>query len=365
MIWHWQLLKNGENIANYYDTMPIIEPKDKKHIIIQLADNINLNESLKNNDEVLINLYASLSNNLHQENKHTISQKQIELCKRGNLKPITITRREPLSINRINNKIAINNCNIHVEFDTVTGIMTTLRINNMDIIYGQQGFIYDNFRWIENDGNTSDTNGLSPIGELNTTILDNGSIIVSTKREGSLCSTDIDYTIYPNGIVDIDATFNPQTANLRRVGLVCAINPGLNIMRYYAYGPWENHTDRLEGCEIGKFHTCAQWMKEPYSKPQTMGNREGLREVEFTNKYGKGIKIETEGNVSFSALPYTDNDLKQAKHQWELQERPFITLHLDAYQRGIGNASCGPHTMDKYHIKQEPYKYKLRIYYVE
>ena len=159
----------------------------------------------------------------------------------------------------------------------------------------------------------------------------------------------------------MEVTFIPQTDNLRRVGLACAINAGLSNVGYYAHGPWENHTDRLEASPVGRYSTTVDDMVVQYSKPQSTGNREGLREVSFTANTGKGLKIETEGNVSFSALPYTDADLKQAKHQWDLQKRPFIYLHLDAYQRGIGNASCGPHTIEAYHIKQQPYSYKLRL----
>ena len=235
----------------------------------------------------------------------------------------------------------------------------------MDIIYGNRGFEYSNYRWIENDANIEISSGIDSIGKCNAFMMNNGCVVVKTTRGGKLCTPNINYTIYPNGIVDIDATFFPQTPNLRRVGLECAINAGLKYIQYYAYGPWENHSDRLDGCAVEVFNTTAHKMVVPYCKPQSTGNREGLRKVLFRNIHAKGIKIETEGNVSFSALPYTDNDLQKAKHQWELQEQPFITLHLDAYQRGVGNASCGPHTIEKYHIKQQPYKYKFRISYVE
>jgi predicted AAA+ superfamily ATPase len=96
-------------------------------------------------------------------------------------------------------------------------------------------------------------------------------------------------------------------------------------------------------------------------KPQSMGNREGLRSMDLKDASGKGIRIQTQGNVSFSALRYTDEDLMNTKHTWELQPRPYVVLHLDAALRGIGNASCGPETMLKYQIPQKPMSYKLRI----
>ena len=57
-----------------------------------------------------------------------------------------------------------------------------------------------------------------------------------------------------------------------------------------------------------------------------MGNREGLHELVLTDASGKGICIRTEGNVSFSALRYTDEDLMNTNHMWELKKRPYICL---------------------------------------
>ncbi len=99
-------------------------------------------------------------------------------------------------------------------------------------------------------------------------------------------------------------------------------------------------------------------------KPQSTGNREGLREVVFADSAGNGVKIETEGNVSFSALPYTDEDLMNASHSWEMTARPYIVLHFDAAVRGVGNASCGGAAVDtrpEYRIRQEKSGFKLRI----
>ena len=362
MVLTWQVNKNGYRVAGNTMAMPTIAPENKGYVSIQLPSDISLAEWQKNGDEAFLDLYVATDYATTScEKCHIVAQQQIELCKRGTMQPVLITTQEALTIAHNGNKTVVFNSNIHVEFDTATGVMTTLRIKGMDIIYGNQGFEYDNFRWIENDGNTADSNGLYATGECKASLLNDGCVLVSTKRGGSLCATDIDYTIYPNGIVDIDATFHPQTDNLRRVGLACAINAGLRHIDYYAHGPWENHADRLEACPVGRYSTTTDDMVVPYSKPQSTGNREGVREVCFKAANGKGVKIETEGDVSFSALPYTDTDLKQTKHQWELQKRPFIYVHLDAYQRGIGNASCGPHTIEAYHIKQQPYHYKLRL----
>ncbi len=76
------------------------------------------------------------------------------------------------------------------------------------------------------------------------------------------------------------------------------------------------------------------------------------------------MRIVTEGDVCFSANPYTDADLMNSNHYWEMQKRPYTVLHLDAWMRGVGNASCGgpdADTLPKYRVPNKPMNYKLRI----
>ena len=112
---------------------------------------------------------------------------------------------------------------------------------------------------------------------------------------------------------------------------------------------------------VGRFETTVDDMVVYYQKPQSMGGREALRELTLTNAKGQGICIETQGDVVFSALPYNDMHLAKTNHMWELKKDAFITLHLDGKYRGVGNASCGPDTMEKYKIVEDTYNFKLRI----
>ena len=67
--------------------------------------------------------------------------------------------------------------------------------------------------------------------------------------------------------------------------------------------------------------------------------------------------------MAFSALRYTDADLMNCNHIWELTKRPYTVLHLDAWTRGVGNASCGQdvNTLPQYRVPQQTLTYKLRI----
>lgn len=371
----WQIVKNGKVVSKrYLNHLPDVSPNDDATFTITLPK-ASLEKSEKKGTEILLNLYVAHKNATNYTDAgHIVAQKQFELVKRGNLCTVS-PKGAPLAATGALHETTIGNEKVSVTFDNATGRMTALAFNGRNIIANEEGFLYDNHRWIENDRQDYDyweqrnnnhkkfessKNGLENTGTCVVTE-ENGNTIVKTTRKGSICDTEINYTIYPQGIVDIDATFIPKNGNLRRAGLVCAIDSTLKNVDYYAHGPWENYCDRKASALIGRYSTVVDDMLVEYVKPQTCGGREGLRELTLTDDKGFGIKIETEGIVNFSALPYTDEDLMKCGHIWELTPRPYTVVHFDAWTRGLGNASCGPGTLPEYYVPSKKMNYKLRI----
>ena len=363
----WETVENGNIVGKDSMLLPSIAPDMSQDFALKLSG-INLRDAEKTGSEVMLNLYVRNTKQTYWSSVgHIVAQKQFELLSRGTLPALKSNSKVgKLNVDKNENEITVGNAFIFAAFDTATGRMTELRLNGLDVIYGKQGFLYDNHRFIENDRRPTDTlNGLEPTGICKVAEEADGRVVVTTLRGGTLCESEIVYTFLPNGIVDMDVKLTPKTKELYRAGLVCAVNAGLENVDYYAYGPWENYIDRKDGCMIGRYSTTVDDMVERYVKPQSMGNRESLRELKLTGKDGCGIRIETEGAVSFSALRYTDADLMNAQHMWELQKRPYIVLHLDAQMRGLGNGSCGPMTLESYKIAPMPFSYKLRISYTD
>lgn len=137
----------------------------------------------------------------------------------------------------------------------------------------------------------------------------------------------------------------------------------MSRVEYYALGPWDNTVDRLDGVTAGRYTSTVGSMEDKYVKPQSSGNRQQLREATFLSPDGTGVTILTEGDVSFSALRNTDEDLMNAMHTWELTPRDYTVVHLDAFARGIGNASCGQDvgTLPIYCVPEAPMTYTLRF----
>ena len=359
----YETVENGTVVASQTKQLSAVSPDQEMKLTLDL-EGVNLKKAQKEGTEIMLNLYVIQTYpTVWSKANHTVAQTQFELASRGQLEAIRVNSKVgKLEVAKSEKEVRVENSFIAAVFNAVTGQMTELRMNDIDVIYGKEGFLYDNFRWIENEnGFTKTENGLENVGTCDVVEEKDGRVLVSTTRNGSLCDTRIIYTFYPNGIMDMDVKLTPKAKELRRTGLICSINSALDHVNYYAYGPWENYIDRKDACMIGRYQTTIDEMAEKYIKPQSMGNRENVRELKLTNAAGAGICIETEGAVSFSAQRYTDVDLMKAKHVWNLQKRPCIILHLDAHTRGLGNGSCGPETLSTYKIAQMPYGYKLRI----
>ena len=358
----WQLLKDGYPLSADSLMLDAVQPDDSTLVALALHD-IDLAQAEMEGTEILLNLEVRRKEATRWASAgHEVALQQYELVARGPLPVLTAKRKPKLNVAETESQLIVRNENIEVIFDRKTGQITSLTMNGRTIIVPGQGFIYDNHRYIENDKFEKVANGLEDEGTCQVE-KDGNKVIVNTTRKGSLCGTHIIYILYPDGTMDVQATFSPQTPDLRRAGLVCGIDSTLSHVAYYAHGPWENLADRLDGCPVGRYTTTVDDMLWPYVKPQSTGSREGLRELTLTDDQGRGVRIETQGRVSFSALRYTDEDLMKTLHTWELTARPYIVLHLDAYLRGTGNASCGANTgtIPAYWVPQEEQSYTLRI----
>lgn len=357
----YEVVKEGRVVATRTVKLPAVKPHDTWTGDIKLPK-ANLKKAKADSEETMLNLRLVRRNaTVYSEAGHEEALAQFTLVERGQLDKIAADG-DPLLATSSLHEVMVGNDKVQATFDAETGRLTALAFEGRNIIADGQGFLYDNHRWIENDRYGYVTNGLEAEGAIEV-VEENGNTVIKTRRNGSLCDTEINYIIYPQGIVDVEATFVPKSDHLRRAGLVCMIDSSLHNVDYYAYGPWENYCDRKDGTIVGRYSTTVAEMPERYVKPQMTGGREGLRQLTLRDEQGFGITIETEGTVGFSALQYTDEDLMKAGHFWEMQARPYTVLHLDAWTRGVGNASCGHDvdTLPEYRVPNKKMTYTLRI----
>lgn len=354
----WSVLTDGRPGKPTTLKLPPTAPGATAAVTIKLP-------KLKKDAESLLNISISeRAASRHAEAGHEVAIKQYALSSRPGLPALKGSGN--MVQDEAGNIAIFHSPAVKAAFDKTTGRMLELKLDGRDIIVGGQGPRFDNFFWVENHARglrAQKEDGMEPTAT--TQVSSSGQVgKFSSTRRGSIADETIVYTIYPQGIVDMDVTITPHSGNLFRAGLEMGVNPALTNMDYYAHGPLSNSNDRLDGQLLGRYSTTVSESAETYVKPQTTGNRQGLRELTLSDPAtGKGIVIETEGDVNFSALPWTDMDLFNAQHMWELTPRPYTVLHLDGAMRGIGNASCGADvdTLPDYAVPSTPIRYRLRF----
>ena len=332
--------------------------------------------------EVLLNVWVTNDKaTAYAPTDYTVASAQFTLQSRdAQLATINNEGSEALKLTRSGNTTTISNNKVSFSFNTSTGLVTNWTQNGVNVVKAGTSPDYENYRWIENDApynndpRYNDGNGISSRTVSNTGVTSDGTKgTVTINGTGSWANYVFTYTIYSNGTVDLKTQFTPQvtqtgyTQAIRRLGLMMQFPGEFSNVSYYARGPLENYVDRCTGSYLGRYTSTVADMNEYYLRPQSMGNRLDLRDLVLADNEGNKIKVQTLGQVAFSTLYWSDQQLKQKMHNWELtlpesEADRTIYAHFDYAQRGVGSGSCGPDVMSKYAVPTSgTYGYTLRF----
>ena len=356
----FQIIENGYEIYKGTTKLPALKPNTIAKI--KLPYNVELNQE----KESFINLQLRLKEANHWADKdYAMADWQFAINEIENRLKEVKESKEAFLVQEDKTQITLENKGFKISFDKQNGEILYWKYDGFEVISDRKGSPhYNNNRWIEND-----KHGDSISGELASTCEINinkertkAKIKITTK--GEKCPYTIEYTVYSNNIVDMKVTMNPIVEGLRRLGLGMIFSKDFEEIDYYAKGPWENYNDRQEASFVGRYSTTVSDMLTPYAHPQSCGNRQEMREI-FLYKKGstKGLKIEANQPIAFSMLHFDDKDFNKEKlHPWELNPREEVYAHFDFVQRGLGNGSCGPQTIEKYQVPSSgTYSFTLRF----
>lgn len=339
----YAVLKNGEQIEAGTVDVPATAPGEQAQLTVPYA------AEPSGSDEYLLNVELQLKEpTAWAEEGYALASEQYALQNRYPILPsISLTQYEPVTVEETTNptRIHFKNSKFDISFAR-SGAMDTWTMDGTSLFTSGGTPEYYNFRWIENDQYDDIANGVGAKSMTYQLSDDASKATVNVTVAGQKCPYTLTYTIYADGTVDLKANFSPATADLRRIGLGMTFNGGMEQVEYYARGPWENYVDRCTGSFLGRYTSTVTDFFEEYPHPQTMGNRQNLRDVTlYDPQTGKGVKIETQGQVAFSLLHFDDRAFRSSElHPWDLTPSDNIYAHFDYYQRGLGNGSCGQNT---------------------
>ncbi len=174
------------------------------------------------------------------------------------------------------------------------------------------------------------------------------------------------WTVLADGSIDVAGSVTPHNAPsvLPRIGLRVELPAEYDTFTWLGRGPHENYPDRARSADLGLYSSTVAEQFVPYVDTQETGAKQDVRWAALTNAGGAGLMVVGAPTMSVTALPYTSQELAEARHPVELPASDRVFLYVDHAQHGLGGASCGPPPMAKYVLRPRPvnFAFSLRPY---
>ncbi|MFQ8600051.1 MAG: beta-galactosidase small subunit [Oscillospiraceae bacterium] len=170
------------------------------------------------------------------------------------------------------------------------------------------------------------------------------------------------WTIRPDGAISLvlHCEKNAEMPYLPRFGLRLFLPQALDSVSYYGYGPHESYCDKHHSAWLDRFEAKVRDLHEDYLMPgkrQPLWLRLGPRD----RRGGRGPAGYSRGTLFLLGLPYTQEALEAAKHNFELVESGCTVLCLDFMQSGVGSNSCGPELLEQYRCSFDTADFRMTI----
>ncbi len=176
----------------------------------------------------------------------------------------------------------------------------------------------------------------------------------------------------PNGQdalhIEVEISLNNSVKEYLRAGVQFRLPASYQAVRYYGLGPQECYCDRKAGAKLGLYESALKDLGVPYIVPQQNGDRADTRYLEFLSADGKkALHIQSAKPFSFCVSAFTDADIWKAEHTVDLTdttegENGFWTVSIDAFQRGVGTAACGPDALEQYRVRPGVYRLSFFVW---
>lgn len=170
------------------------------------------------------------------------------------------------------------------------------------------------------------------------------------------------WTIYADGVIDVrlDVEKNQEFPFLPRFGLRLFLPKSMSKVTYCGIGPVESYIDKRRAGYHGVFDTDVKSLFEDYIRPQENGSHYDCDYVMVSNDRVR-LNVAGEKTFSFNASVYTQEELAQKTHNYQLEESPYTVLCVDYRQSGIGSNSCGPELAQQYQLNDGNFCFEIRF----
>lgn len=172
------------------------------------------------------------------------------------------------------------------------------------------------------------------------------------------------WTVSEDGEIALNCDVSRDTdfLDLPRFGIRLFLKKAAQDVTYFGYGPHENYIDKHHSCYMGLFHTNADELFEDYVRPQENGNHWFTKYLNIGCEKGPGLQV-IPGNeeFSFNVSNYTQEDLENTTHNYDLVPSTSTVVCVDYRQCGIGSRSCGPALAKEYLLSEACFNFSVKM----
>ena len=144
--------------------------------------------------------------------------------------------------------------------------------------------------------------------------------------------------------------FLPETA--REEG--GAADAGSMPVTYYGYGPHESYIDKHRASYLDVFSATVDALHQDYVRPQENGSHYNCHYVQ-----AGALRAQGKRPFSFNASVYTQEELTEKAHNYELEKAGCAVVCIDYKMSGVGSNSCGPELLKQYRLDEEEFTWEM------
>lgn len=153
----------------------------------------------------------------------------------------------------------------------------------------------------------------------------------------------------------------PGFPYLPRFGLRFFLKKDMDRVQYYGFGPYESYADKHRSSVKAVFTSEVKALHEDYIYPQENGSHYGTAYVKLAGGGKSLLAYKEKGAFSFNASVYTQEELAEKKHNYELVESDSTVLCVDYKMSGVGSNSCGPELLEQYRLDENEFDFCFSI----
>lgn len=277
-----------------------------------------------------------------------------------------------LNISETDDCIKIDGAGFSYEFSKLKGTFSSLFINGKEFLEKAVEFniwraptdndIAIKKNWFRARYNYAfqDVRRISVKDYGNSAVISEQILIVASGIQ-KILELSVCWTVNSNGeiLFECEAQKNMKLPVLPRFGIRLFLNNTLENVEYFGKGPYDSYCDKQQSAYYDLFNTTVSDMYENYIRPQENGNHLGTRYMTLNGENMTFGATAVNKPFNFSALHFSQENLQNTLHGFELKKEPYTVLCLDYAQNGIGSQSCGPKMRPKYSFNEEKFNFSV------